>query len=74
MFFRKRGRLRKEYNEKLLVLLESLKDQWTQKKTITEKGFEPSPEVIHQLKISEAKYFYMLREAKRRNISIGKMR
>ena len=64
MFFRRTGRLRKEYDEKLLTQLNEYKQHWQQAKSILEKSFDPSEEVICQTKIAEAKYIFLLREAK----------
>ncbi|MDR6120805.1 uncharacterized protein YkuJ [Bacillus sp. SLBN-46] len=70
MFFRRKGRLRKEYDEKLLIQLNRLKDHWQQEKQLLEKSFDPSEEVICQTKIAEAKYIFLLREAKQRNVTL----
>ncbi|WP_413304862.1 YaaL family protein [Bacillus sp. 1P10SD] len=70
MFFRRKGRLRKEYDEKLLIQLNRLKEHWQQEKQLLEKSFDPSEEVICQTKIAEAKYIFLLREAKQRNVTL----
>lgn len=70
MFFRRKGRLRKEYDEKLLIQLNRLKEHWQQEKQLLEKSFDPSEEVICQTKIAEAKYIFLLREAKQRNLTL----
>lgn len=72
MFFRRKGRLRKEYDEKLLAQLNRYKINWQQEKLLLEKSFDPSEEVICQTKIAEAKYIFLLREAKQRNVKILK--
>ncbi|MBM7656461.1 YaaL family protein [Neobacillus cucumis] len=72
MFFRRKGRLRKEYDEKLLTQLNRYKINWQQEKQLLEKSFDPSEEVICQTKIAEAKYIFLLREAKERNVTILK--
>ncbi|PFN74932.1 hypothetical protein COJ85_33345 [Bacillus sp. AFS076308] len=72
MFFRRKGRLRKEYDEKLLAQLNRFKTHWQQEKMLLEKSFDPSEEVICQTKIAEAKYIFLLREAKQRNVTILK--
>ncbi|MED4224226.1 YaaL family protein [Neobacillus cucumis] len=72
MFFRRKGRLRKEYDEKLLTQLNRNKINWQQEKQLLEKSFDPSEEVICQTKIAEAKYIFLLREAKERNVTILK--
>ncbi|MCM3729855.1 YaaL family protein [Neobacillus cucumis] len=72
MFFRRKGRLRKEYDEKLIAQLNRFKTHWQQEKMLLEKSFDPSEEVICQTKIAEAKYIFLLREAKQRNVTILK--
>jgi Protein of unknown function (DUF2508) len=70
MFFRRKGWLRKEFDEKLLSQLTEYKEQWQKQKQLLEKSFDPSEEAICQTKISEAKYIFLLREAKQRNVSL----
>ncbi|WHY77657.1 YaaL family protein [Neobacillus sp. WH10] len=70
MFFRRKGRLRKEYDDKLLTQLNRYKVHWQQEKLLLEKSFDPSEEVICQTKIAEAKYIFLLKEAKQRNVTI----
>jgi hypothetical protein len=72
MFFQRKGRLRKEYDEKLLAQLNKYKISWQQEKLLLEKSFDPSEEVTCQTKIAEAKYIFLLREAKQRNVTIFK--
>ncbi|RHW30922.1 DUF2508 family protein [Neobacillus notoginsengisoli] len=70
MFFRRKGRLRKEFNEKYLDLLEKAKVDRQQQKTLLDKSFDPSEDVICQAKLAEAKFFFLLKEAKNRKVSI----
>lgn len=70
MFFRRKGRLRKEYDEKLLAQLTKFKHHWQQEKQLLEISFDPSEEVICQTKVAEAKYVFLLREAKQRNVTL----
>ena len=72
MFFRRKGWLRHEHDERLLVQLESLKENWMIQKNIIEKSVEPSDEVLFELKLAESKYFFLLREAKTRGVFIAK--
>ncbi|WP_439951363.1 YaaL family protein [Neobacillus novalis] len=69
MFFRRTGRLRKEYDEKLLAQLNQFKQHWQQEKSLLEISFDPSEEVICQTKVAEAKYIFLLREAKQRKVT-----
>jgi hypothetical protein len=70
LFFQRKGRLRKEYDEKLLMQMNRYKVHWQQEKLLLEKSFDPSEEVICQTKIAEAKYIFLLREAKQRNVTL----
>ncbi|MDQ0273890.1 YaaL family protein [Cytobacillus purgationiresistens] len=70
MFFRRKGWLRKEFDEKLLNQLDSLKTEWKNQKSLVERGFDPSAESISEAKLAEAKYFYLFKEAKNRNVSV----
>ena len=70
MFFRRKGWLRKEYNEKLLKKLDEFKVEWQRQKSLLGKSFDPSEEVICQTKIAEIKYIFLLREAKERNVTL----
>lgn len=72
MLFRKKQRLRREYNERLLALMALLNEDWSKQKVIVEKGYEHSDEVIQQYKLAEARYFFLIREAKLRKVSLKK--
>lgn len=70
MFFQKKGKLRKEYDDNLIVLLEKVKNEWLRQKRMVEQSVEPSQDVFCSLKIAEAKYFFLLKEAKRRPVKM----
>lgn len=70
MFFLKKKKLHNQYNHKLLQLLNGLKEVWMENKRIVSQSIEPSDELLFELKISEAKYFYMIKEAKVRKVSL----
>lgn len=69
--FKRKGWLRKEFDEKLVTKLTELKDVWMRQKQIVEKSVEPSEEVLCELKVEEAIYLFLLREAKLRKVNIG---
>lgn len=71
MIFRRKGWLRKRFDEQLMKDLLSLKEAWSRQKNLVEKSVEPSPEVLFDLQVAEAKYFYLLREAKKRSVKAG---
>ena len=65
MFRRKHiGRIRRERQERLLQLLMERKNHWLKQKRLVENSIEPSEEVLHQLRLAEAKYMFLLKEAK----------
>ncbi|WP_147536222.1 YaaL family protein [Bacillus marasmi] len=70
MFFQRKGRLRKEFDEKLLTQLYKARNDWYNQKALVEKCLDPSEEIISESKLAEIKYFFLIREAKSRNISI----
>ncbi|QED45859.1 YaaL family protein [Cytobacillus dafuensis] len=72
MLFRRKGWLRKEFDDKLFGKANELRDIWMNQKLLIEKSFDPSAEIMSQAKISEAKYFFLFKEVKNRNISIRK--
>ncbi len=72
MFFRRKGWLRKEFDEKLLRQISEIRADWTNQKSLVEKSFDPSEEILCSAKLAEAKYFYLIKEAKSRKINIRK--
>ncbi|HWO78656.1 MAG TPA: YaaL family protein [Bacillus sp. (in: firmicutes)] len=70
MLLRRRGWLKKEYDRKLLAEVYEAKTTWEQQKTLIHKSFDPSAELIEQVKTAEAIYFSLLNEAKNRNVRI----
>ncbi|MRH45153.1 DUF2508 family protein [Aquibacillus halophilus] len=60
---------RKEIDENLLEELFRLKNEWMNLKSILERSIEPSEIGLYDLSVSEAKYFFLLREARKRKIS-----
>lgn len=68
MLFKKKGKLRQEYNQELFSQLEIAKKEWMRQKSLIEKSVEPSDDVLNELKVAETKYFFLLREAKRRKV------
>lgn len=70
MFFRRKGWLRNEYDQKLIEQLELLKTDWLYQKSMLEKSVDPSQDAILQTKLAEVKYFYLFKEAKQRRVSL----
>lgn len=72
MFRRRKGLLRKEMTDSLLELLIHSKDEWLAKKKVIDSSIDPSEEVLHRLKLSEAKYLFLLKEVRELKIFIKK--
>ncbi|WP_102273334.1 YaaL family protein [Cytobacillus massiliigabonensis] len=72
MLFRKKGWLRKEFDDQLLEKVNELKNSWNSQRQLLEKSFDPSAEAISQAKIAEAKYFFLFKEVRKRKITIRK--
>lgn len=70
MFWRRKGWLKKQFDQQLIEQLEAMRNEWMNQKDLIEKSIEPSEDVLMDLKITEAKYFFLIREAKRRRISL----
>ncbi len=68
--FKRKIRLRKAMQEDLLEILSSCRETWLKKKKVIEGSIEPSGEVLQQLKLSEAKYLFLLKEARHQKLSI----
>ncbi|GAA0290663.1 hypothetical protein GGQ92_002227 [Gracilibacillus halotolerans] len=60
---------KKAMDQELLNKIFTLKDEWTNLESIMSRSVEPSEEGQYELAISKAKYLYLIREAKIRNIS-----
>jgi len=70
MFFRKKDKLKTAYDERLIQLLEQSRKDWFKHRELLRLSFEHNEGLIAQTKTYEAKYFFLFREVKRRNISI----
>ena len=69
MFQRKR-KLRKEFDQKLLEDIEKMKVNWFNHKSLIETSYDPSFDTISQAKLSELKYYYLFKEARKRKIKV----
>lgn len=68
MFFRRK--LRHRFDERLLESLEKVKQEWLTRKKLVEQSIEPSYVIVYELKLAEAKYLFLLKEAKRRKLTL----
>ncbi|BAB03756.1 YaaL family protein [Halalkalibacterium halodurans] len=69
MFFRKKGKIRKIEDERLLAFIEKQKKQLEMQQQMVENSVDPSEEVLYRLKLTKAKYLFLLKEARVRNTS-----
>ncbi|MBA2174688.1 YaaL family protein [Halobacillus locisalis] len=67
--FGKKKRIQKEIDQQLLVNIKKLKKEWEQLNRIIEQSIDPSDEGLQDLALVKAKYFYLLREARNRELS-----
>lgn len=70
MLFRRKGKLRREFDQKLLEDIETMKVNWFNHKSLIETSYDPSFDAISQAKLSELKYYYLFKEARKRKIKI----
>lgn len=73
-FFRKKGKLRKEFDEKLVNELLDYKEVYLNQVELVERSVDPPDELLMHVKLSQAKYYFLLKEAKARNVLIRKMK
>lgn len=66
--FRKKGKLKREYDEKLMALMIKQKKQWETSKQFEAITVDEHPESLVQQKMQKAKYFYLFKEARIRRI------
>ena len=59
-------------DQQILDLIFYMRNQWSYLEGIMDRSIEPSEEGRCDLAIAKVKYFYLLREAKERNISVLK--
>lgn len=69
-FFKKRN-LKKKYNNQLLNQFIVCKEEYGQQKKIYEASYSSSKEMEYSYKLAEAKYFWLLKEVKSRNLSMN---
>lgn len=70
MLFKKKGKLKKEYDQKLLSQIDEMRTKWLNQKNIWEKSFDINENLEYKVKISKLKYYYLFKEAKVRNIKL----
>lgn len=66
--FSKKSRLKRTYDEKLLNLMESQKQAWEDSKVMEEIIVDEDPSLKAERKLAQAKYFYLFKEARARQL------
>lgn len=74
LLWRRKGKLKRQFDEKLIAELQKARTEWLEQKQLIEKSVDPSQEVLSALQLAEAKYFFLLREAKHRRITLKEVR
>ncbi|MBA3926955.1 YaaL family protein [Listeria sp. FSL L7-1582] len=62
------GKMHQSYDAYLVELIEVTQEKWNQHRDIARKSFGYNSETEYELKKAEAKYFYLFREARHRNL------
>ena len=70
MLFSRKGKLKKEFDEKLVSLIKETKDDWSNGKAIEELSDDFNQHIIVQRKIAESIHFYLFKEARIRKVII----
>lgn len=60
---------KQDVDEQLLSSIFSIEREWKQIRSIVEKSIEPTVDGFCQQNLAQAKYLFLLREARRRKIS-----
>ena len=70
MFFSRKGKLKKEYDERLVQSIKMAKDDLNNAKVMEDLMDEVNLDVLVQAKTAESLYFYLLKEARIRKVMI----
>lgn len=68
MFFRSKGKLKKEFDDKLVALMKETKEDLQQAKVVEELIDDYDLEIIAQRKAAESIHFYLFKEARIRRV------
>ncbi|OIJ20395.1 hypothetical protein BKP45_09090 [Anaerobacillus alkalidiazotrophicus] len=64
--FKRKGKIRKLEDQRLVSRIEELKVNLVNQTELVKKSLDPSGEVLFSLKLTEAKYLFLLKEARYR--------
>jgi len=67
VFFKRKGHIRRQEEMKLYSLMNHFKERWEQQKILVSKSVDPPESVLYELKLLEAKYLFLFREARSRH-------
>lgn len=70
MLFSRKGKLKKEFDEKLVSSIKETKDSWHNSKVIEELMDDYSLDAIVERKKAESIHFYLFKEARIRRVLI----
>ena len=70
MLFSRKGKLKKEFDHKLVLLLKETKNDFHNAKVIEELSDDYNIDITAQRKIAESIYFYLFKEARIRKVVI----
>ena len=71
MFFSRKGKLKREFDEKLVRLIKETKDDFHHAKALEELIDDYNLDVIAQRKAAESIHFYLFKEARIRRVIIN---
>lgn len=66
----RKGKLKKEFDEKLIGLMKETKDDWNSAKVLEGLTEDYNLDVLTQTKIAESLHFYLFKEARIRKINM----
>jgi len=65
----KRKKITRQIDQDLLNIIFAVEDDWRKLRHIVDRSVDPLTEARLQLKVKEATYMFLLKEAKHRNVS-----
>lgn len=70
MFFSRKGKLKKEFDEKLVNLMKETKEDWHNAKVIEELSDDFNLDIEAQRKAAESVHFFLFKEARIRRVNL----
>lgn len=70
MFFSRKGKLKKEFDERLVRSIKDSKLELNNARVLEDLSEEMSLDIVVQTKVAESLYFYLLKEARIRKVII----